>query len=169
MLGRNSILFLLLGTLATNGFHFLHPPSTKHHNMCSPLSATKIDFQADDWFGRGLQHISASLVEGDTVVYQTGTWMVDGVFVGDGPMEWHYCTIQTIQLVWTHNCEHGVLRGLAVDRMTDTTWRLTDPWVDVEFGPDQLIAKLPVVWDGDRGVSLVPIDDTTWIPLAAPE
>jgi hypothetical protein len=54
--------------------------------------------------------------EGDVVVYQTGTWRVDGVVVGDDtqPPSFQYCQIETIQVVWTHNCEHGVLRGIAL-------------------------------------------------------
>ena len=34
--------------------------------------------------GRGLDHLSAALEEGDLVCYQIGSWKVDGVVVGDG-------------------------------------------------------------------------------------
>ena len=34
--------------------------------------------------GRGLDHLSAALEEGDLVLYQVGSWTVDGVTVGDG-------------------------------------------------------------------------------------
>ena len=59
--------------------------------------------------------------EGDTVVYRTGSWYVDGVLVGeeDAVAEYKLCRVDTIQVVWTHNCQHGVLRGLAVDIKND--------------------------------------------------
>jgi hypothetical protein len=45
------------------------------------------------------------------VVYQTGTWTVDGVQVGDGtPPKWQYARVENVQIVSTHNCEHGVIR-----------------------------------------------------------
>lgn len=39
---------------------------------CSPLEST----------GRGADHISAMLQEGDIVMYQAGSWLVDNVRVG---------------------------------------------------------------------------------------
>ena len=32
--------------------------------------------------GRGVDHLSAALEEGDLVLYQTGQWAVDGVAIG---------------------------------------------------------------------------------------
>ena len=102
--------------------------SLTHHNnnrskkraSCIILFATirngpdGIEYQWDDSkYGRGEMHLSAMLDVGDIVVYQTGTWLVDGVEVGDGgPPDFQYGLVETIQLVWTHNCEHGVIRAL---------------------------------------------------------
>jgi hypothetical protein len=124
-------------------------------------AASSIDFQADEsQFGRGDYHLSAAVDEGDVVVYQTGSWLVDGVQVGDGsPADWKLARLETIQLVWTHNCEHGVLRGMAVKLLDDGKTIQYDDGNDdemmVEFGPEQLVARLPVVWDDsvDQGVS----------------
>ena len=66
-----------------------HPSRRRRRRCCcvASLDATttnSIDFQSDDThFGRGEMHLSAVLDEGDAVVYQTGTWFVDGVSVGD--------------------------------------------------------------------------------------
>ena len=131
-----------------------------------------IDFQADESkFGRGEFHLSATLDEGDVVVWQSGTWTVDGVEVGDGtPPKLHYARIDNIQLVWTHNCEHGVIRGTKVilsnNSVDDTKTRffVSVPLDEVEFGPEQLIARLPVVWDEikDEGVSSLRLDESMW-------
>ena len=108
-----------------------------------------MDIQSDTTqFGRGDRHLSASLNEGDVVVYQKGTWLVDGVVVGDGSEpEWEYAMVETIQVVWTHNCEHGVIRALHLEfDEPEQRLQLTDPLEEIEFGPEQLIARLPVTW-----------------------
>jgi hypothetical protein len=147
----------------------------------------QIDYQSD--YGRGQDHLSAFLEEGDVVVYQTGIWYVDGVQVGnddenDGEEQpsFKWAKIDTMQVVWTHNCEHGVLRGIAlyeakdneddddnVGKVDDTTGRIlrlaeSDPLEFVEFGPEQLVARIPVEWDDkdqhqvqDSGVTSVPV------------
>jgi len=132
----------------------------------------RIDFQADSsQFGRGEMHLSALLEEGDVVAYQTGTWFVDGVQVGD---EDHpslaFCRIETIQLVWTHNCEHGVLRGMELvlvrkeDDETNSSSNMLKATGDViEFGPEQLIARFPVVWEGADCVPLVELEEDNWL------
>ena len=62
--------------------------------------------------GRGLDHLSAALEEGDLVLYQVGSWTVDGVVVGDGDEPaLAYAVVDTLQLVFTHNCEHGWIYG----------------------------------------------------------
>jgi hypothetical protein len=133
--------------------------------VSSSASSSSIDFQSDDTqFGRGDYHLSASLQEGDIVVYQTGTWLVDWVEVGDGtPPTIRYAKIETIQLVWTHNCEHGVLRGIEVDIVDPLRIVPTMPLVEVEFGPEQLLARIPVTWneEKDEGVSqvLLPLEE----------
>jgi hypothetical protein len=147
--------------------------------MAILMSATKkdtaascIDFQSDEsMYGRGEYHLSAAVEEGDVVVYQTGTWLVDGVPVGDGsPADWKLARLETIQIIWTHNCEHGVLRGIAVKVLDDDDGsgrcRNTVGYdydgddggeqimTMVEFGPEQLVARLPIIWDDsvDQGV-----------------
>uniref|UniRef100_A0A7S1VZG3 Uncharacterized protein n=1 Tax=Ditylum brightwellii TaxID=49249 RepID=A0A7S1VZG3_9STRA len=117
-----------------------------------------IDYQSDESsFGRGEDHLSAVLDEGDVVVYQTGTWSVDGVEVGDGsPPQLQYAKVDTIQLVWTHNCEHGVIRGIVLDFDSDKVGEnncrvaVSPTYESVEFGPEQLVARLPVQWDEDN-------------------
>ena len=127
------------------------------------LPETIIDYQSDDYYGRGDMHLSAAVSEGDTIVYRTGSWYVDGVLVGeeDAVPAYEICRIETIQIVWTHNCEHGVLRGLVVDLLRGETndgndgepgqhqnMSLRTPLEDVEFGPEQIIARIcNVMWE----------------------
>ena len=129
------------------------------------FSSSVIDFQDDsNQFGRGEMHLSAILEEGDVVVYQTGSWFVDGVAVGeDVPPSFEYCSIETIQVVWTHNCEHGVLRGTKVELKEDGTLRVDPSYEQVEFGPEQLLARVPVESIGDTGYRpLVSVGDDLW-------
>ena len=120
------------------------------------LPETIIDYQSDDHYNRGDMHLSAAVSEGDTVVYRTGSWYVDGVLVGeeDAAPAYEMCRIETIQIVWTHNCEHGVLRGLVVDLLRGETddenqnLSIRTPLEDVEFGPEQIIARIcNVMWE----------------------
>jgi hypothetical protein len=51
-----------------------------------------------------------------------------------------YAKIETIQSVWTHNCEHGVLRGTIEVDIIDIVDPLqivptSMPLAEVEFGP----------------------------------
>ena len=82
-----------------------------------------IDYQSNKkQFGRGEQHISAILNEGDTIIYRTGSWYIDGVLVGDSDedtTEYKICRLNTMQVVWTHNCEHGVIHGLAINMINN--------------------------------------------------
>ena len=96
--------------------------------------------------GRGLDHLSAALEEGDLVLYQTGSWTVDGVSVGDGDEPaLAYAVVDTLQLVFTHNCEHGWIYGSALECDADGALRPPDGDTFVQFGPEQLLARL----DGD--------------------
>ena len=96
--------------------------------------------------GRGADHLSAALEEGDLVLYQTGSWTVDGVTVGDGDEpELAYAVVDTLQLVFTHNCEHGWIYGSALECDADGSLRPPDGDAFVQFGPEQLLARL----DGD--------------------
>jgi hypothetical protein len=111
-------------------------------------------------------HLSAILEEGDVVVFQTGSWFVDGVAIGDVSPSFEYCCIETIQLVWTHNCEHGVLRGCRLlSEITDDGSLISlsvDPDYDqVEFGPEQLIARIPVEWKNGEMVMCRPLERLT--------
>lgn len=141
-------------------------------SFCSSLrlaaaaaTTTIADFQSDATrYGRGDHHLSAALSLGDVVVYQTGSWFVDGVLVGDDAVndsalaKCRYCCMETIQVVWTHNCEHGVLRGMELIPTESTTTTpsaingpvqqlvLQSTGVMVEFGPEQLLARIPVEW-----------------------
>lgn len=160
-------------------------PTTKNRTLLGvppALSATtdSIDYQSDaPTFGRGEYHLSAVVEEGDTVVYRTGSWYVDGVLVGDAgegaAPSYELCRIDTIQVVWTHNCEHGVLRGLAVGADTDagencgsSVLFLKEPLEDVEFGPEQLIARIRgVEWrksvgEGEFGTCPVSLHESMW-------
>lgn len=114
-----------------------------------------IDYQTE---GRGEDHLSARIDEGDVVVYQTGTWFVDGVAVGDGSDPTvAYARVDNLQIVWTHNCEHGVVRGLALELNEDG--RFIEDDEGVEFGPEQLLAKIPVDWMDGEGTPLVDYDE----------
>jgi hypothetical protein len=154
-------------------------PTTVWLSAAAANNDATIDFQSDTAnFGRGEMHLSAMLEEGDVVVYQTGTWWVDGVTVGTGsPPGFAYARMETIQIVWTHNCEHGVLRGVELEleaqvqvRDDDSVSRTTQlfkeavPLEAVEFGPDQLVARLPVTWNDETntGISAVPLNDSIW-------
>ena len=141
--------------------HFLQ--SNKHDDIIDNLCYNRIDRQSDsDKYGRGIAHISADLKEGDVIAYQTGTWYVDGLSeVGDGsPPRVKYMMVDTIQLVWTHDCEHGVINGfdliIANDDVDDvyvesssgddivemqSQFVVMDEYIQV--GPEQILAKIP--------------------------
>jgi len=108
-------------------------------------------------------HLSAMLNERDVVIYQTGTWELDGVQLGNGgPATFQYCVVDTLQVVWTHNCEHGFIRGMAVsiDSEKDRV-HLKYPLEFIDFGPEQLQARLPVQWiDNDEAQLLIPLPKT---------
>lgn len=157
-----TLLSLILGSAAAFGGHLIAPESKVSTRL---YSSSNIEYQSD--CGRGEQHLSASLQEGNVVVYQGGTWLVDGVEVGDGSDPYfRYALIETMQLVWTHNCEHGVVRGLQVECCDDAV-KVVEPMEEVEFGPEQLIAKIPVVWDEstDSGKLQTSISNGMWVPM----
>ncbi|OEU11239.1 hypothetical protein FRACYDRAFT_246352 [Fragilariopsis cylindrus CCMP1102] len=144
-----------------------------------------IDYQSNtNQFGRGEQHLSAVLYEGDIVIYRTGNWYVDGVLVGDGDIQYKICRIETIQIVWTHNCEHGVLRGLDINTTNSSSTKrglrffIPTPFVDVEFGPEQLVGRINTIeWiktttsdygsgrneEEEEGFSSIPLQENMWI------
>jgi hypothetical protein len=123
-----------------------------------------IEFQSDSAkFGRGEMHLSAALNIGDVVVYQTGVWLVDGVRVGDDIQpEFRYGRVETIQLVWTHNCEHGVIRALPLSLLEAgendrQVLKIEEEEEFVEFGPEQLVAKLPIIWGQEAKTMECPV------------
>jgi hypothetical protein len=171
-----SVLTLGVESLLSRG-RGLTPNAHRTRTACTKVGAwpgqghadqVEAELQRDN--GRGEMHLSAMLQEGDVVAYQQGAWLVDGVKIGDGtdPVL-SYCQIDTMQLVWTHNCEHGVLRGLALERTGDRrTLRLTEEMI--EFGPEQLVARIPCQSPLDSGnghtiiiKSLCDIDCNDWL------
>ncbi len=124
-------------------------PSTSRISSLSLSKKSIIDYQGSEEFGRGESHLSADLYENDLVVFQSGTWLVDGVEVGDGsPPLFNYAQIDSLQVVWTHNCEHGVIRGFAAQIDHDALKILVSDDM-IEFGPEQLVARVPVEWEND--------------------
>lgn len=139
--------------------------------LCSPVLLAKrklmfqasalekpIEYQSDSsTYGRGDMHLSAVLDEGDVVVYKTGTWEVDGVEVGNGnPTAYEFCLVETMQIVWTHNCEHGYIRGMEVKIGSDNNkLEVVSPLNFVDFGPEQLVARLPLNWINDSEAELL--------------
>ena len=130
-----------------------------------------LDLQSNSsQYGRGERHLSAVLNEGDVVAYQTGCWLVDGVTVGTDYTNTPavaFCRIETMQIVWTHNCEHGVVRGMELvtnkqqqsgEGSAANSLRLTSNVV--EFGPEQLLARFLVKWnDEGKPTSCIPLLD----------
>lgn len=153
------------------------PQNTPIPSTTNLHATPQIDLQSDTTlYGRGEMHLSAALTEGDVVAYHTGSWEVDGVTVGDNtdePPGVGYCRVDTLQIVWTHNCEHGFVRGIAVDVgddgngsgggviVVEQSVGGDGGLVFVEFGPEQLVARLPVDWaeGGERGSLLVPLPE----------
>mmetsp|Transcript_14663 Transcript_14663/g.30375 ORF Transcript_14663/g.30375 Transcript_14663/m.30375 type:complete len:255 (-) Transcript_14663:1348-2112(-) len=128
-----------------------------------------IDRQADkSKYGRGIEHLSADLTVGtDVVAYQDGVWYVDGTEVGDGSTNpvVRYLMVDNVQIVWTHDCEHGVIRGfemmvlqgkhdgeeeglnevLEVDHgpLVDLGSKFVVTGEYIELGPEQILARIP--------------------------
>jgi len=111
------------------------------------------------------------------VVYQRGTWYVDGVAVGPGDDPyWSYALVDGLQVVWTHNCEHGVVQGWHLDLVRDDgdedsdnsggmVLRRSEAEEEVEFGPEQIIGRIKgIQWDESNMVATtpVPLGDDIW-------
>ena len=104
-------------------------PSAPLHNRGWHISASAVDLQRD--CGRGQEHLSARLEEGDVCVYQVGTWMVDNVPVGPGdPPRLLLARVDCLQINWTTDCEHGRILATAVSRRDGDALRIDE---DVEF------------------------------------
>lgn len=128
---------------------------------CLTARPAKVEWASDE--NRGDNHLSAFLEEGDVVLYKTGRWLVDGVEVVSptGEAEGHrLCEITAIQLVWTHNCEHGMLQGIPL-ALVDGGGDGEDPHLiespesdgrGVQLGPEQLVARVgPISELGEPG------------------
>ena len=151
---------LLLGVLLPTSFGFILP-TTYHLYYFKNKSLVlfnnnndTIDRQSDsNKYGRGVDHISADLKEGDVIAYQAGTWYIDGLSeVGDGsPSYVRYMVVDTIQLVWTHDCEHGVVHGydLLVEDASneDQIVEMKSIFIPrdeyLQIGPEQILARIP--------------------------
>ncbi|KAJ8606218.1 hypothetical protein CTAYLR_010538 [Chrysophaeum taylorii] len=91
--------------------------------------------------GRGYDHITATLEEGDLILYRDGSWLVDEVPVGDDEPTLRFASVNLVQLVWTHNCEHGWVYGMSAD--VDDHFRVSvDESNEVQVGPEQVVARL---------------------------
>ena len=139
-----------IGTLLLSGFALgLRPPLPRRR------APTRLFVDLGEG-GRGHEHLSARLDDGDVVLYRTGNWEVDGVPVGQGPSELRLARITLTQLVFTHNCEHGWIYGeplRACAEADSPSLKLEDDdqlGADVQFGPEQLVAILDdIIRDDD--------------------
>ena len=70
----------------------------------APITGSAIELQSD--CGRGLEHLSARVQEGDVCVYQVGTWHVDWTEVGSGnPPRLLLVRCDCLQLNWVNDHE----------------------------------------------------------------
>jgi len=147
------------------------PPTRKQRprrvgspRACAAMDGpTAIELTRD--FGRGSQHLSACLEDGDVVSYMVGTWEIDSVAVGDGsPSRLRFARVDFFQINWTQSSEHGVIGGTALDvdwtasDESQLTFKLQDG-DDIQFGPEQLVARLrPASWaDDGQSVTTPPL------------
>ena len=135
---------LLPAILAPSVLLSLRRPSRQlvaHRPRCvSPRLEVEWSKEGD----RGHAHLSAYLAEGELVIYQTGTWLVDNVEVGDGtPAVWRLAQVDVVQINWTCTGEHGVIRGFAARWDPATGEVVCDEEDDeqVDVGPEQLVAR----------------------------
>jgi hypothetical protein len=139
------IALMLLSRIAPSLSFHLAP----HREALTCLREQKIDRQSDNnKYGRGIEHISADLNEGDVIAYQDGTWYVDGTEVGNGSAATvRYMKVDTVQIVWTHDCEHGLVYGF--DVKCDSVIKKGDEFIIqeenyVQCGPEQILCRIPV-------------------------
>lgn len=150
--------FLLLSLIRSS----LSFGNAKSQNPYSRLTSLhqQIDRQSDkSKYGRGIDHISADINEGDVIAYQEGTWYVDGTEVGDGsPAIVRYCLVDTVQIVWTHDCEHGLVYGFdltVAHNDEDVSYEsgvivkkgsmfIVENESYVQCGPEQILCRVPV-------------------------
>ena len=118
--------------------------------QCRHVFASAVELQQD--CGRGQEHLSARLDEGDVCVYQVGTWMVDAVTVGSGKPPRLLCVrCDVIQINWTTDMEHGRIIATPISRIEGSSVHVDEDeeFAGVEFGPEQLVARVPADWADD--------------------
>ncbi|KAL7434243.1 hypothetical protein ACHAXM_003962 [Skeletonema potamos] len=137
-------------------------PQQKRRSIMILQLDEQIDRQSDkSKYGRGINHISADLNEGDIIAYQDGTWYVDGTEVGNGsPATVRYVLVDTVQIVWTHDCEHGLVYGfdliVAGNDGQVVSCDASGPIIEkgsifiiqdeyVQCGPEQILCRIPTV------------------------
>ena len=116
---------------------------------------SKLELQSD--FGRGNEHLSWLVEDEDVVVYQVGTWLVDNVEVGDGsPARLRFAYVDNVQINFTQHSEHGVIRGTALLLCTDGVQLLFNADDEIQFGPEQLVARVSgsLTWTDDSTLVL---------------
>ena len=130
-----------------------------------------IELQQD--CGRGQEHLSARLTEGDVCVYQVGTWMVDNVLVGSGdPARFLLARVDVLQINWTTDCEHGRIIGTACQLDGEAGVHIDEDteYAGIEFGPEQLVARGPAEWIDEYSAELLsPLPSTLPAHLPEPE
>mmetsp|Transcript_34450 Transcript_34450/g.70474 ORF Transcript_34450/g.70474 Transcript_34450/m.70474 type:complete len:199 (+) Transcript_34450:28-624(+) len=155
----------LLLSLIQPSLSFSNNAKFKSRLSPSRLSSSRlhlIDRQSDkSKYGRGVDHISADINEGDVIAYQDGTWFVDGTEVGDGsPATVRYCLVDTVQIVWTHDCEHGLVYGFDLTVADNNDEQVSSDEHGaiikkgnifiiqnesyVQCGPEQILCRIPV-------------------------
>ena len=153
---------------STRSYKHLHYFAAQRNSIDDTKSCSSIDRQSDNTkYGRGIDHISADINPGDIIAYQAGTWYVDGLSeVGDGsPPIVKYLLVDTIQLVWSHDCEHGVINGFDLTIVNnnesddgsdihaeesngvviekDRSHFVANQDEYVQIGPEQILARIP--------------------------
>jgi hypothetical protein len=152
---------MLLLNLAGVGWHTPAGHRPVGRRAAAAVCSASIELQHDS-YGRGNQHLSYDLEEGDVVAYQTGTWLVDSVEVGDGsPAKLNFARVDVVQINWTHNCEHGMVHGTALHLAEGRNCLELDESNDedgqIQFGPEQLIGRFPCTWTGSSALMDLPL------------
>ena len=152
---------MLLLNLAGVGWHTPAGHRPVGRRAAAAVCSASIELQHDS-YGRGNQHLSYDLEEGDVVAYQTGTWLVDSVEVGDGsPAKLNFARVDVVQINWTHNCEHGMVHGTALHLAEGRNCLDLDESNDedgqIQFGPEQLIGRFPCTWTGSSALMDLPL------------
>ena len=143
---------VLLAQLAVVAFT---PRLMKNHAKTTttrPRAAVASCLELQRECGRGQEHLSARVQEGDVCVYQVGTWMVDWVPVGPGdPARLLVARADVVQINFTTDCEHGRIIGTPVGALDGLELHIDEDEEPggIQFGPEQLVARVPATWESD--------------------